>query len=182
MYHPLLYSRTAVSICRLTVYACTCCPFKACSQAAAASPSTANSNQKQQQQQQQTTDKQPPRFYAPQLPTSIGAAVQLEPDEARHAVRVLRLKQGDALELCDGRGSLVQCEVAYTEKNSATVSAGALAERAVAAVHGKLECSGHIWQHFQSCGRSRLHHDRMACLAASTAHSSLHTPGDSCCT
>jgi hypothetical protein len=91
-------------------------------QAAAASPSTATNNQ---QQQQQTADKQAPRFYAPQLPKSVGAAVQLEPDEARHAVRVLRLKQGDALELCDGRGSLVQCKVAYTDKASATVSRSA---------------------------------------------------------
>jgi hypothetical protein len=74
------------------------------------------------EQEQQAVDKQLPRFYAPQLPSSIGAALQLEPEEARHAVKVLRLKQGDALEVCNGRGSLVRCEVAYTDKNSASVS------------------------------------------------------------
>ncbi|WIA32882.1 hypothetical protein OEZ86_006056 [Tetradesmus obliquus] len=88
-------------------------------QAAAASPGAATA----QLQQQQTSEKQLPRFYAPQLPTSIGAAVQLEPEEARHAVKVLRLKQGDAVELCDGKGNLVQCEVAYTDRSSATVIA-----------------------------------------------------------
>ncbi|KAF6251642.1 ribosomal RNA small subunit methyltransferase E [Scenedesmus sp. NREL 46B-D3] len=86
-------------------------------QATAASPATVQADL----QQQQTLDKQLPRFYAPQLPASVGAAVQLEPEEARHAVRVLRLKEGDALELCDGSGSLVQCQVAYTDKTSATV-------------------------------------------------------------
>jgi hypothetical protein len=110
-----------MTISSITWYTCTCCPFV---QAAAASPSTAKDNH--DHQQQQTAEKKPPRFYAPQLPTSVGAAVQLEPEEARHAVRVLRLKQGDALELCDGRGSLVQCEVAYTDKASATVSRGSI--------------------------------------------------------
>uniref|UniRef100_A0A383W305 16S rRNA (uracil(1498)-N(3))-methyltransferase n=1 Tax=Tetradesmus obliquus TaxID=3088 RepID=A0A383W305_TETOB len=95
------------------------CRHSAPHQAAAASPGAATA----EPQQQQTAEKQLPRFYAPQLPTSIGAAVQLEPEEARHAVKVLRLKQGDAVELCDGKGSLVQCEVAYTDRSSATVIA-----------------------------------------------------------
>lgn len=101
-------------------------------QAAAASPGAATA----EPQQQQTAEKQLPRFYAPQLPTSIGAAVQLEPEEARHAVKVLRLKQGDAVELCDGKGSLVQCEVAYTDRSSATVSCQAPKQHAVAADRG----------------------------------------------
>jgi hypothetical protein len=95
-------------------------------QAAAATPGAATA----ELQQHKSAEKQLPRFYAPQLPTSIGAAVQLEPEEARHAVKVLRLKQGDAVELCDGKGSLVQCEVAYTDKSSATVSLQALLQLA----------------------------------------------------
>jgi len=66
--------------------------------------------------------KQLHRFYVPQLPTVVGAAVELDADEARHAVRVLRLKEGDAVELCDGKGGLVVCEIMHTDKQSATVS------------------------------------------------------------
>lgn len=38
--------------------------------------------------------KQLHRFYAPQLPPVVGAAVELDPEEARHAMRVLRLQPG----------------------------------------------------------------------------------------
>ena len=41
-------------------------------------------------------------FYAPDL-ASTG---ELPPDEAAHAVRVLRLKEGDELLVTDGRGGL----------------------------------------------------------------------------
>lgn len=64
----------------------------------------------------------PPRFYAPLLPSSAGGGVELEPEEARHAVRVLRLQAGSTLDLCDGRGSVVRCEVTHTDRNSASVS------------------------------------------------------------
>ncbi|KAI8464407.1 MAG: Alpha/beta knot methyltransferase [Monoraphidium minutum] len=64
-----------------------------------------------------------PRFYAPDLPEAAGRSVQLGADEARHAQRALRLRPGDGLELCDGRGRLVRCELVSADKGSATVCA-----------------------------------------------------------
>lgn len=49
------------------------------------------------QQQQYTAasqHKQAPRFYCPQLPHAAGVSVELDPEEAKHAVRVLRLQTG----------------------------------------------------------------------------------------
>ena len=52
---------------------------------------------------------QPPRFYAEgRLPLEEGSVVRLEADESKHATRVLRLKDGDVVELCDGVGGVVQ--------------------------------------------------------------------------
>ncbi len=44
-----------------------------------------------------------PRFYSPET-LSVGACVALSESAARHAARVLRLREGDALILFDGRG------------------------------------------------------------------------------
>lgn len=44
-------------------------------------------------------------FYAPDLPEDT----QLPPDEAIHAVRVLRLREGDDICATDGRGNLYDC-------------------------------------------------------------------------
>ena len=44
-----------------------------------------------------------PRFYSAET-LSAGACVALSESAARHAVRVLRLREGDALVLFDGRG------------------------------------------------------------------------------
>ena len=44
-----------------------------------------------------------PRFYSPET-LSAGACVALSESAARHAVRVLRLREGDELILFDGRG------------------------------------------------------------------------------
>lgn len=51
----------------------------------------------------------PHTFYAPDL---SGSAYTLPEDESKHAVRVLRLQPGDAVELVDGRGGVYQAEVA----------------------------------------------------------------------
>ncbi len=40
-----------------------------------------------------------------------GALVRLPPDEARHAMRTLRLKEGAVLELCDGAGGVARGEL-----------------------------------------------------------------------
>jgi 16S rRNA (uracil1498-N3)-methyltransferase len=46
----------------------------------------------------------------------LGAAtVALPPEEARHALRVLRLREGDPVELCDGAGRVVRGEVAAAQ-------------------------------------------------------------------
>lgn len=50
----------------------------------------------------------PHTFYAPDL---SGLSYTLPEDESKHAVRVLRLAPGDAVELVDGRGGVYQAEV-----------------------------------------------------------------------
>jgi len=49
--------------------------------------------------------------FAPDL-TPAGATYQLSEDESKHAVRVLRLNEGDAIDLLDGRGGLYTATVA----------------------------------------------------------------------
>jgi hypothetical protein len=41
-----------------------------------------------------SSQKQCHRFYAPQLPPAAGLSIELDPEEAKHAVRVLRLQAG----------------------------------------------------------------------------------------
>ena len=48
-------------------------------------------------------------FFAPDL---TGSTYTLPEDESKHAVRVLRLSAGDAVELVDGRGGVYQAKVA----------------------------------------------------------------------
>jgi hypothetical protein len=48
----------------------------------------------QQQYTAASQHKQAPRFYCSQLPQAAGVSVELEPEEAKHAVRVLRLQTG----------------------------------------------------------------------------------------
>ncbi|AYA36255.1 16S rRNA (uracil(1498)-N(3))-methyltransferase [Hymenobacter oligotrophus] len=55
----------------------------------------------------------PHTFFAPGL--SGGNTYTLPEDESKHAVRVLRLREGDAVELIDGAGSIYQAEVAEAE-------------------------------------------------------------------
>lgn len=47
------------------------------------------------------------RFYTPDIATTL----ELPPDEAAHAVRVLRLREGDTIEAVDGRGTLFSCRI-----------------------------------------------------------------------
>jgi 16S rRNA (uracil1498-N3)-methyltransferase len=54
-------------------------------------------------------------FYTPE-PQSM----QLPPDEAAHAVRVLRLQTGDEIFLMDGRGTFYRASIAETTKKSCT--------------------------------------------------------------
>ena len=54
----------------------------------------------------------PHTFYAPDLTATL---YTLPEDESKHAVRVLRLTAGDAVELVDGRGGIFQAEVAQAD-------------------------------------------------------------------
>jgi 16S rRNA (uracil1498-N3)-methyltransferase len=55
------------------------------------------------------------RFYCP-FPLAPGATVELPPEAAHHATRVLRLAEGDAVELFDGRGGEWRGRLRYSGK------------------------------------------------------------------
>ncbi|MBI1316864.1 RsmE family RNA methyltransferase [bacterium] len=54
-----------------------------------------------------------PRFFDP----ALGASGGLDEDEARHALKVLRLGTGSEIELCDGRGGLARAVLADAQAN-----------------------------------------------------------------
>lgn len=56
-------------------------------------------------------------FYAPDLPTDLA----LPDDEAAHALRVLRMKEGDKLIATDGRGTFYDCTIASATSKRATL-------------------------------------------------------------
>lgn len=47
------------------------------------------------------------RFYAPEIERTL----QLPESDSQHAIRVLRMKEGDRLEAIDGRGHLFECVI-----------------------------------------------------------------------
>lgn len=55
------------------------------------------------------------RFFAPAVPSAPGEQCVLDEVESRHALKVLRLSEGDAIEIFDGRGSVAHAEVAGSE-------------------------------------------------------------------
>lgn len=61
-----------------------------------------------------------PRFYSPET-LSAGACVTLSESAARHAVRVLRLREGDALILFDGRGGEYPARIARAGRDDVLV-------------------------------------------------------------
>lgn len=56
-------------------------------------------------------------FYAPDIVTSG----LLPPDESHHAVKVLRLRDGDILEAIDGRGFRYQCRITRADARGTAV-------------------------------------------------------------
>src|SRR5262245_58567074 len=76
-----------------------------------------------------------PRFYIPDTDPAA-AQFDLPEDEARHLVRVLRLAEGDEIEVFDGRGGAWKANVIRTDKHRATVRrhapAGSATEAGVA--------------------------------------------------
>lgn len=57
-----------------------------------------------------------PRFFVDQPPQD--GMLMLEGENAHHAARVLRLRPGEAVTLCDGRGTDYDCIVASVEKDT----------------------------------------------------------------
>ena len=47
----------------------------------------------------------------------------LDAEESRHAVRVLRLREGDEINVTDGRGSLYRCRIVVADDRACTVEA-----------------------------------------------------------
>jgi 16S rRNA (uracil1498-N3)-methyltransferase len=61
------------------------------------------------------------RFFQEVLPTHAGEVVPLSSPEAHHAVGVLRLRAGAAVELFDGRGGTARGTIAAAQRNTVTV-------------------------------------------------------------
>lgn len=57
------------------------------------------------------------RFYAP----DITNCCELPQSDSQHCVRVLRMKQGDELEVVDGKGNLFRCRLAMANQHHALV-------------------------------------------------------------
>jgi 16S rRNA (uracil1498-N3)-methyltransferase len=57
-------------------------------------------------------------FFVPQITVGL---VDLPPEEARHAVQVLRKRVGDTLDIVDGQGGWYQATIVETSKRSCTV-------------------------------------------------------------
>lgn len=60
-------------------------------------------------------------FYEPALPALAGAIHSLSPDTVRHALQVLRKKEGDSLWITNGLGALAETELVSVQKKAAAV-------------------------------------------------------------
>jgi 16S rRNA (uracil1498-N3)-methyltransferase len=61
-----------------------------------------------------------PFFYSPDI-VSNGELLDLEEENAKHIVQVLRKKSGDELRLTDGKGTISLCVITASAKKSCTV-------------------------------------------------------------
>jgi len=64
-----------------------------------------------------------PRFYHSPLPATKGLRAKLGSAESKHAARVLRLQEGDLIELCDGEGRTVHVRLVSTDKTGCLLEA-----------------------------------------------------------
>ena len=60
-------------------------------------------------------------FYCPDM--AAGGLGTLDADESRHAVRVMRLREGDPIHVTDGRGHLYACRIVAADDRACTVEA-----------------------------------------------------------
>lgn len=58
-------------------------------------------------------------FYSKDITT--GGLCSLDTEESRHAVRVLRLREGDELHVTDGRGHLFRCRIVTADERACSV-------------------------------------------------------------
>ena len=58
-------------------------------------------------------------FFVPDL--SVGKPASLSPDEARHCIKVLRHKEGDTIQLIDGKGGLYAGVIRNTDSSGCAV-------------------------------------------------------------
>ncbi|HPF52170.1 MAG TPA: 16S rRNA (uracil(1498)-N(3))-methyltransferase [Draconibacterium sp.] len=58
-------------------------------------------------------------FYIPEI---MGATVILDPDESKHAVKVLRMVSGDRVQIVDGKGGFYHAEIVDAHPKSCTLS------------------------------------------------------------
>ncbi len=59
-------------------------------------------------------------FYHPDIDTGIAT---LDAEESRHCVKVLRLREGDAIDVADGRGTLCHCRIVSADARACVVEA-----------------------------------------------------------
>ena len=90
------------------------------------------------------------RFYVDEPLPASGGTVYLDRDESRHAVRALRLKPGDALEVCDGRGGVMTAELVGLEGGGGR-DAGVAAVASVGEVR-RAPFAGPRWHVVVACG------------------------------
>lgn len=64
------------------------------------------------------------RFYAPDITETLC----LPESDSQHAVRVLRMREGDALQAVDGRGRVIDCRLAVAHPKHAAVEVTAIRE------------------------------------------------------
>jgi hypothetical protein len=62
----------------------------------------------------------------------------LDSEESRHAVRVLRLREGDELNVTDGRGNLYRCRIVTSDDRACVIEA---AEQEFSALHSPFSTS-----------------------------------------
>ncbi len=75
------------------------------------------------------------RIYVPHL--AADSYLQLPAEEAKHATRVMRLKDGDACELFDGKGNIARATLVDCDRSSASV-------RVTTVEHEPKELPGHL--------------------------------------
>ena len=64
------------------------------------------------------------RYYVPDLP-QLGGTISLPPSEAQHAIRVMRIKVGEAIELFNGQGLQAEAMIEDVKRNACICQANA---------------------------------------------------------